>query len=175
MKIIDPEKAPVGMLNKGWIGVDLDGCLAKYDKWVSIDHIGEPITPMVERVKRWLREGREVRIFTARVWCPRQVRPHGKLELPGLEELRAKWTAIEPLTRPQPQHNEFLRWVEAELSHIYIKRWCKEHIGIALAVTNIKDPFMAELWDDRCVQVEPNTGRAITDSRKEAGDSMKFS
>lgn len=56
---------------RGWIGVDLDGTLARYDGWRGIDHIGEPIPLMVERVKRWLAEGREVRIFTARVAVPR--------------------------------------------------------------------------------------------------------
>ena len=51
----------------GWIGVDLDGTLAHYDKWVSVHHIGEPILPMTERVKGWLSKGEEVRIFTARL------------------------------------------------------------------------------------------------------------
>lgn len=51
----------------GWIGCDLDGTLAHYDGWKGIEHIGAPIPKMVERVKRWLSEGREVRIFTARV------------------------------------------------------------------------------------------------------------
>jgi len=52
---------------KGWIGVDLDGTLAHYDKWRGMDHIGEPIAPMVDHVKRLLADGRDVRIFTARV------------------------------------------------------------------------------------------------------------
>ena len=52
---------------KGWIGVDLDGTLAHYDQWRGIDHIGEPIAPMVERVKAWLAAGEDVRIFTARM------------------------------------------------------------------------------------------------------------
>ncbi len=57
----------------GWIGVDLDGTLAHYDYGKPFDHsIGEPIAPMVERVKRWLDEGRQVRIFTARVSDPNQ-------------------------------------------------------------------------------------------------------
>lgn len=51
----------------GWIGVDLDGTLAKYDGWVNETHIGEPIAPMIERVKAWLADGIEVRVFTARV------------------------------------------------------------------------------------------------------------
>lgn len=54
-------------MHKGWIGVDLDGTLAHYDRWRGIEHIGEPIAPMVERVKAWLEAGDDVRIFTARV------------------------------------------------------------------------------------------------------------
>lgn len=50
-----------------WIGVDLDGTLAHYEDWVDATNIGEPIWPMVNRVKEWLAEGKEVRIFTARV------------------------------------------------------------------------------------------------------------
>jgi hypothetical protein len=35
------------------IGVDLDGTLAKYGEWRGVEHIGEPIPPMVDRVKGW--------------------------------------------------------------------------------------------------------------------------
>lgn len=52
---------------KPWIGVDLDGTLAKYRGWTAPDNIGEPIPAMVERVKQMLVEGKDVRIFTARV------------------------------------------------------------------------------------------------------------
>ncbi len=51
----------------GWIGVDLDGTLVHYDHWRGAAHIGEPVPLMVEQVKRWLNEGVEVKIFTARV------------------------------------------------------------------------------------------------------------
>jgi hypothetical protein len=54
-------------VSKGWIAVDLDGTLAVYDKWVDESHIGPPISRMVERVKTWLTEGTEVRVFTARI------------------------------------------------------------------------------------------------------------
>lgn len=50
----------------GWIGVDLDGTLAHYDKWEGYEKIGAPIPLMLERVKAWIAEGKEVRIFTAR-------------------------------------------------------------------------------------------------------------
>jgi hypothetical protein len=56
--------------NEGWIAVDLDGTLAYYDGWRGEEHIGAPILPMVQRVRRWLTEGRDVRIFTARVGPP---------------------------------------------------------------------------------------------------------
>lgn len=55
------------MSNNGWYGVDLDGTLATYNGWKGADHIGEPIPLMVERVKQWIEQGKEVRIFTARV------------------------------------------------------------------------------------------------------------
>jgi len=54
-------------MERGWIGIDLDGTLATYDKWVSDMHIGEPIEPMVTRVQHWLAQGIEVKVFTARV------------------------------------------------------------------------------------------------------------
>jgi hypothetical protein len=50
-----------------WIGVDLDGTLAEYNDWRGIEHIGKAITPMVERVKGWIAEGKKVKIFSARV------------------------------------------------------------------------------------------------------------
>lgn len=52
---------------EGWIGVALDGTLAYYDEWRGVDHIGEPIPAMVEKVKSFLRDGYEVKIFTARM------------------------------------------------------------------------------------------------------------
>lgn len=51
-----------------WYGVDLDGTLAHYDHWRGPSHIGEPIAPMLARVKQWIAEGKEVRIFTARAF-----------------------------------------------------------------------------------------------------------
>ena len=96
----------------GWYGVDLDGTLAMHHGYKGHEHVGEPIGPMVARVKRWLDEGKDVRIFTAR---------------------------------------------DAK-SYPAIRRWCLEHIGKTLKITNVKDRFMIELWDDRAVGVKHNTG-----------------
>lgn len=48
----------------GWLGVDLDGTLALHGGWSNA--IGAPVGTMVSRVKRWIQEGKEVRILTAR-------------------------------------------------------------------------------------------------------------
>ena len=108
-------------MKNGWIGVDLDGCLAKYEGWVNAGHIGEPVPAMLDRVKCWLAEGIDVRIFTARVG-------------------------------PQKDVNETIRAREA------IERWCMEHLSAVLPITATKDFACTQIWDDRAMQVIPNTG-----------------
>lgn len=125
-------------MSKGWIGVDLDGTLAFYDHWRGVDHIGEPIPAMLERVKKWIAEGKDVRIFTARV--------------DGGE------VAVAMGDKNGEAHRD------VDLVRHHIQQWSKRHIGKVLPVTNRKDYGMVELWDDRCVQVIPNTGRTIADA-----------
>ena len=50
-----------------WIAVDLDGVLAISVGWSGYEYIGDPIPQMINRVKKWLRQGRTVKIFSARV------------------------------------------------------------------------------------------------------------
>jgi FMN phosphatase YigB (HAD superfamily) len=103
----------------GWIGVDLDGTLAHYEGWNN-GSIGEPIPAMMERVQKWLRDGKEVRIFTARASDPTQKQ--------------------------------------------YVEHWLHDNGLSGLEVTNVKDFRMIELWDDRAVQVIPNTGQALQEN-----------
>lgn len=119
----------------GWIGVDLDGTLARYDGWKGIDHIGDPIPAMVERVKRWLADGRDVRIFTARV-------DGGEVAIAMGDQNGVAHRDV-PMVR------------------YHIEQWCLRHIGAILPITNVKDYGMIELWDDRVVQVIPNTGEPV--------------
>lgn len=42
-----------------------------------------------------------------------------------------------------------------------IKKWCRKYIGQELEITYKKDFSMIELWDDRAVTVELNTGRRL--------------
>lgn len=113
-------------MGNGWIGVDLDGTLAEYDEWVHHTHIGDPIPIMRDRVLHWLKEGKQVKIFTARVWC-------GEADDP----------------------------TESAEAREAIEEWCIKHLGYKLPVTNEKDYGMYELWDDRAVTVQKNTGKII--------------
>jgi len=49
------------------IAVDLDATLAEYHGWKGIEHIGPPIPLMVRRVQDWIKSGKQVVIFTARI------------------------------------------------------------------------------------------------------------
>jgi hypothetical protein len=126
-------------MSEGWIGVDLDGTLAEYHGWVNTFHIGPPIPAMLKRVKKWLTEGKDVRIFTARV------DGGGTASKMGVDpEIVKKYENVDAIT-------------------MMIQNWTEEHLGVRLPVTNKKDYGMVELWDDRCVQVIPNTGQAIAE------------
>ena len=131
-------------MNKGWIAVDFDGTLATYNGWKGPDHCGDPIQPMVDRVKQWLNEGYEVRIFTARVsplvGC---FRPYGQEGF--------------PIPKNQSERNS----IDAIKS---IWNWTIYNIGLALPVTNVKDYAMHQVWDDRAIQVIPNTGEVLSDA-----------
>lgn len=71
-----------------WIGVDLDGTLARYDGWKGVDHIGEPIKPIMDLLIGYLKLGRKFKIFTARAGDPNSI-PHIKkwLKDNGLPDL----------------------------------------------------------------------------------------
>lgn len=45
-----------------------------------------------------------------------------------------------------------------------IQDWCRTHLGFVPKITNVKDFGMIRLYDDRCIQVEENTGRLIGES-----------
>jgi hypothetical protein len=79
------------MSESGWIAVDLDGTLAEYHGWQGVDHVGAPVKLMVDRVKRWIAEGKDVRIFTARM------HGHGMPDLQGgivdVKQPIEKWCA----------------------------------------------------------------------------------
>lgn len=111
-------------MEKAFIGVDFDGTLATYDRYVGPSVVGEPIVKMVEKVKRRLKKKRLVKIFTARVHPSHTV-----------EDIAAAREAI--------------------------TAWCVEHIGQALEIICDKHPKMYEIWDDKAVAVQKNTGECL--------------
>lgn len=117
---------------QGWIGVDLDGVLAVYPH--SFPEIGPPIPTMVERVRGWLADGKDVRIFTARVAV-----------VPGLRNTDGQEADV----------------VFAVEQRTKIRAWCEQQFGCVLPVTATKDFLMYELWDDRCVQMLSNEGITV--------------
>lgn len=117
-------------MSAGWIGVDLDGTLAHYEGWTG--GIGEPIPAMATRVRAWIEQGIDVRIFTARV---------------GRTGLTSEVGT--------DNHD----W--ASKQETLIQDWTEKHFRIRLPVTATKDFAMVQLWDDRAIQVEINTGRRI--------------
>ena len=136
-----------GETGKGWYGFDLDGTLAKYDGWKGIDHIGEPVKPMVDLIKRMHDEGKVVKIMTARV-APRRLED-------GTIGEQFTWLTLEPSSDPAAKYT----------ATQYIQDWCEEsaHLGFVPEIVYQKDPLMLELYDDRVKQVVPNEGWLVED------------
>lgn len=134
-----------GAAGEGWYGFDLDGTLAKYDKWEGIDHIGELIVPMVKLIKQMHDEGKTVKILTARV-SPRPV-PDTKPN-PYME---GNWCIQEPDVQTWALKDV---WTAKE----FIQEWCYRNLEFIPEITHEKDHLMLELYDDRVKQVIPNTG-----------------
>lgn len=111
-----------------WVGVDFDGTLAYHESGDKTDGTGEPIPAMVAFVQKLLADGVEVRVMTARVWCPQG----------------EDWT--------KERANEVAR------QRVMIGDWCEKHIGRRLKITCEKDYGMLFLLDDRAVHVVRNTG-----------------
>ena len=146
-----------GETGKGWYGFDLDGTLAKYDKWEGIDHIGEPVKPMVDLIKKMHAEGKVVKILTARVAPCR-------LEDGTIGE-QFTWLTREPSSDPDAKYT----------ATQYIQDWCEEtaQLGFAPEIVYQKDHLMLELYDDRAKQVIPNKGLLVEDLYRECGEILR--
>lgn len=137
------------MKSSGWIGVDLDGTWAHYDTWMGWNVFGEPIPAMTERVRQWLADGKTVKVFTARVGCP-------------------LYMGDEPTHSSTPWHRCRVtgeRFSDQMMARA-IQNWTEKHVGRRLEVTCVKDVHMIEYWDDRAVQVIPNTGRTLAEEHE---------
>lgn len=130
----------------GWIGVDFDGCLVTAPTCLrEVCTTGTPIPPMIALVKALLAEGRDVRIFTARVGPATDAECTAGLKAGGIDP--------GPLPR--------LDWHNYQQT--LLETWCLEHLGQVLPLTCVKDLHLTQFYDDRCIQVETNTGRVLQD------------
>ena len=150
-----------GDKGEGWYGFDLDGTLAKYDGWKGIDHIGEPVKPMVELIRRMYDEGKFVKIVTARV-APRLC---GETHAQGCrcghcEEEAGKPPVLQEqyLVELGKDGTTVKRWASD-----YIRDWCADNLGFIPDIVYQKDHLMLELYDDRVKQVVPNEGWLVED------------
>ena len=105
-----------GLDKLSWVGVDLDGTLARQTGDKPSDGIGPPLQPLVNQIREMLRDGRDVRIMTDRV-----SKDSGKARRD-------------------------------------VKKWCEEHLGESVPITNRKDADMDVLIDDAAVPVDTNSG-----------------
>jgi len=112
------------------IAVDLDGTLAHYESG-QYPEIGDPVEPMMARVHKWIEEGHEVIIFTARA-------SNGDRDIK------------------------------------LVKAWLNKH-GIGdLEVTATKTTDIDVFWDDKAVQVIPNTGKCVANEEYQESCATKL-
>lgn len=105
------------------------------------------------------------------------------VDLDGTLAMAEPWQGFEHIGKPVPNMLKRVRvWLDMgykvkivtaraanpEESIPPIKAWLREHDLPDLEITNSKDMDMIELWDDRCVQVIPNTGKPVTPMERNA-------
>ena len=158
-----------GVEGKGWYGFDLDGTLAKYDGWKGIDHIGEPVKPMVDLIRKMHAEGRIVKILTARV------APRANVEYKDREKCAPPDYVMEAdrsdyvIPWAENMYLSLDKWGARE----FVIDWCLKNLGFLPEVTHEKDHLMLELYDDRVKQVVPNKGLLVEDLYRECGRMLK--
>jgi 5-methylcytosine-specific restriction endonuclease McrA len=121
-------------LKRHWIGVDFDGCLQErlLDKHYADDELGNPVQLMRERVLLWRKLAMDVRLFTARA-------------------------SDHPCQgRTQADQDRYLA-IQIEI----LESWCLKYLGEKLPITCEKDNCAYEIWDDRSVSIERNTGKVL--------------
>ena len=100
------------------------------------------------------------------------------VDLDGTLAYDDEWQGIEHIGEPIPEMMKRVHeWLDSGItvkiftaraaqseSIPHIKEWLRKHGLPDLEVTNCKDMNMIELWDDRAIQVEPNTGKPISEA-----------
>lgn len=160
-----------GETGKGWYGFDLDGTLAKYDGWKGIDHIGEPVKPMVDLIRKMHDEGRVVKILTARVAHRHNVNTDPSLGPDGPKDTYDGEQSVSTFVRHADGAPACA--VKRKYASDFIREWCEANLGFLPEITHEKDHLMLELYDDRVKQVVPNEGLLVEDLYRECGEILR--
>ena len=56
-----------------------------------------------------------------------------------------------------------VRLFTARKPHPALRKWMKEHLGVILPITNVKDPGMIAAIDDRAIGIMRNTGKPFSE------------
>lgn len=154
MSYVIPERVLQLAKTGGWIGVDFDGTMFTFegDTWVRWNVFGEPIKPMIDRVLLWCAAGVPVRIVTARIGLPINVR-----------------NDLDDLYMSLRRTNRCV--VSGELySDAMMQEAIQDHMTLyglpVLPVQCYKGGKMIEFWDDRAIQMIPNTGRTLAEEHE---------
>jgi hypothetical protein len=124
---------------QGTILVDADGTLFEYYGWTKWNDFGRAIPAMKERVLKWIAEGKDVRIFTARMPLP-----ENEMKEQTCYQTGEKFNGV--------------MMKKAIADH------CERELGHRLRAQCYKDIHTVEIWDDRAVGVVANTGQTLGDA-----------
>ena len=160
-----------GETGKGWYGFDLDGTLATYDGWKGIDHIGEPVKPMVDLIRKMHDEGKVVKILTARVAPRHNVNTDPALGPDGPKDTYDGEQSVSTFVRHADGAPACA--VKRKYASDFIREWCEANLGFLPEITHEKDHLMLELYDDRVKQVVPNEGLLVEDLYRECGEILR--
>ena len=155
-----------GETGKGWYGFDLDGTLAKYDKWDGIGHIGEPVEPMVDLIRKMHDEGKVVKILTARV------APRSNIEIRS-NPYPTDQAVYDAIGRDNEERYRDIYRAPKWTAREFVSDWCLKNLGFIPEIVYQKDHLMLELYDDRVKQVVPNEGLLVEDLYRECGEMLK--
>jgi hypothetical protein len=75
---------------------------------------------------------------------------------------------VEPmvrLVRKLLHEGKTVKLFTARKPHPALRRWMQQHLGQVLEITNVKNPGMQVLLDDRAIGVERNTGKLDNEKR----------
>ena len=58
---------------------------------------------------------------------------------------------------------DYERLAQSTNAMLNIAEWCQKHIGQVLPITFVKMPIFTKLYDDRAIEILPNTGVELRD------------